>query len=221
MQLFVPWQFERKKKQKQIIKGINQGRENVPDWGFLVWGRFGVCAAAPSQRAGAGRGCCLVAEQSSLLGANCSALPFTRGNAREASTAARCHMDTKCSPAARGGLPSSLSSLLPSAPPAVAAQQPHLSRAGQLPGFKRGGQVLRPPLSKALMQPPLLSGSLLSLGPSLCRELKPKAKRHHCGISFCNIPTTLCFCSNKVGGDGQPPSLLPAWSDLSHIAAPR
>lgn len=54
-----------------------------------------------------------------------------------------------------------------------------------------------------------------------CRELKPKAKRHYFRISLWNIPPMLCLWSNKVGGEGQPPSTFPAWSDLSHTAAPR
>lgn len=58
----------------------------------LGWGLGGgACAAVPAEGSG----------QSSLPGANCSAFPFTRGNAREASAAARCHMATKCSPPAQ------------------------------------------------------------------------------------------------------------------------
>lgn len=69
-------------------------------------------AKGPGQGEGGGGGCCsLPAEQSSCLERNCFALPFTKGNARGANSAARCHMDTKCSPLAlRGGL---LSSRLP------------------------------------------------------------------------------------------------------------
>lgn len=115
-------------------------------------------AKGPGQGGGGGGCCSLPEERSSCLERNCFALPFTKGNAREANSAARCHMDTKCSPlappacaAARGGLLLSPSSL--SCPELPQLLQTHLSHTGQLPGFRQGGQVLGgwgtlgPPLS--------------------------------------------------------------------------
>lgn len=59
-------------------------------------------AKGPRQGGEGGR-CPLSEELSSCLERNCFALPFTKGNAREANPAARCHMDTKCSlPGLRG-----------------------------------------------------------------------------------------------------------------------
>lgn len=59
-------------------------------------------AKGPGQGGGGGGGgcCSLPVEWSSCLERSCFALPFTKGNAREANSAARCHMDTKCSPLA-------------------------------------------------------------------------------------------------------------------------
>lgn len=72
-------------------------------------------------------------------------------------------------PRQRGeGCPARFHPFCPLPPQLSLPSSPICPRAGQLPGFKRRGQVLRPPLSKALLQPPLLSGPLLSLGPSLC-----------------------------------------------------
>lgn len=87
-------------------------------------------AKGPGQGGG---GCCsLPAERSSCLERSCFALPFTKGNARGANSAARCHMDAKCSPLAhtsplcRGE--GSWSRFHPACPELPQLLQPHLSQ---------------------------------------------------------------------------------------------
>lgn len=148
----------------------------------------------PAKGPGQGGGCCsLPVEQSSCLERNCFALPFTRGNARGANSAARCHMDTKCSPLAhtsprcRGSegrpprlafIPPALSSLSCCRPicptslwPCWAAYRLQTGRTGA--GGSKG--TLWPPLSispfpapaplRPFPQPP---AQLFCLGPSVC-----------------------------------------------------
>lgn len=88
-------------------------------------------AKGPGQ--GGGGGCCsLTEERSSCLERSCFALPFTKGNAREANSAARCHMDTKCSPLAHSSPlctgEGSWSRFHPACPELPQLLQPHLSQ---------------------------------------------------------------------------------------------